>query len=200
MSEPNILKSEVRTRFDEKSSRTVKHSAVFRFNVGTLNDISKEFGVPKTNEKASTISKGCAATANPEIAKQLVGKRFLVDTSGREIPPCIGYFDDTTIDVANSFAPTYDNELFITDLTGPAYEATKFKLLLKAIALYGKLLHANAKDDKLMTFEIMSEPVGGGLIEALFASGASEVPIDISITEITNFKLMEQEHDEVSPA
>jgi len=200
MSEPNILKPQVRTRYNEKLGKTMKHSATFRFNISNLNDIAREFGVTKTNEKATTIVKGCQAVGNADIAAKLIGRRFLVDTSGRELPACVGHFDDLTVSIADSFSPTYDNELFETDLTGSVFEAIKYKLLLKAIALYGKLLHANAKDDKLMTFEVMSEPVGGGLIEALFQSGTSETPIDISLTEITNFKLMEQETNEVSPS
>lgn len=172
----------------DHSSFTV-HSAVFPFHIRTLDRITAEFGCDRSNEKAVTIERGCIATADLEVAKKLEGKRFLLDMSGRELPILLGHFAKDTLAVIAEQVPDSENEPFITDLVGEAREAIKFKLMLKKVLQYGRLLCLNQDDNNLILFEITTQPNGAGVVQAAFGGGAEDCDKWCSIVEATDFRM-----------
>lgn len=168
------------------------NSAIFCWNIKTLDRISTEFGVDRSNEKDKTIQRGFAKHANLEIAKRLEGRRFIMDMRGRELPICLGRFSQQTMDIVNGFVPDSDNEPFIQDLLGESRDATKFKLLLKSLLMYTRLLYTNESDNSLLTFEVITEPKGEGVLQAAFLGGSADADVWCSLAEITDFKLGEQ--------
>lgn len=165
------------------------HSAIFCWNVRTLDRISSEFGVDRSNEKAVTLLRGFQKHANAGVAAKLIGRRFLLDMRGRELPTCLGTFSKDTLDVVDQYVPDGDNEPFVADLIGQAREAVKFKLLLKNILMYSRLLYTNESDNAILTFEVISEPKGEGVLQAAFCGCSSDEDMWCSITEITDFKM-----------
>lgn len=165
------------------------YSAMFCWNIRTLDNIASEFGCERSNEKAVTLVRGCQRTADIEIAKQLAGKRFLLDMSGRELPIMLGEMSQDTLKVVEGFVPDSMNEPFIKDLYGEARDAIKFKLMLKAVINYGRILYTNEKDENLILFEVTTEPCGEGLINAMFRAGSTESDMWCSVTEAGTFNL-----------
>ncbi len=184
-----VIGPQVKTLFHPDKEKVITHSASFIFNFKSLKNIADELCVAKSNEKSRTILQGFNTNAKVDIAKKLSGKRFLIDAQGRELPPAIGYFQDDTLAVVGDFLPTLDNEKFIEDLQGDNYESTRYKLMLKSILWFGRIIHVNNLDGRLILWEITTEPIGQGLIEAIFMGGAEERDYYVSLTETTNFKL-----------
>ena len=168
------------------------HSAVFNFFVASLQKIENQFGVKRSNEKAVTISRGCQQMADINVAKILKGHTFLIDRGGRDLPLSVGCFSREFMGVVNGMQPNADNERHEENLIGDVFEATKVKLALLKILQFGRLIYTNEHDDNIMLFRVETESSAGeGLIEALFRSGGEDRDIPVSITETTNFKLME---------
>lgn len=190
MTEPSpTLEPRVFSKPNLDHSDFTVHSAVFPFHVRTLDRIATEFGCERSNEKAVTIERGCQATADLETAKKLEGKRFLLDMSGRELPICLGSFSKETLEVINEQVPDSQNEPFIADLVGEAREAVKFKLAVKKILQYGRLLCTNQTDNNLVLFEVTTQPNGTGLVQAVFNGCVDDADKWCSMTEATNFKM-----------
>lgn len=180
------------TRGDPVTGRYDTHGVAFTFYVGNMQKISNEFVVAKSNEKGATILRGCKALGNSVLATKLKGKTFLLDRMGRELPPGIGKFSPEVISEAAVFTPNADNERHEDNLTGDVFEATKFKLLLKSILPFCRLIYTSELDDNLILFRVDGDPnAGEGLIEAIFRAGAEDRDIYVSLTETTNFQLME---------
>lgn len=164
-------------------------SAQFTFNVKTLADIANEFDVDKSNEKGVTILRGCKRQARKDLADYLRGRKFLIDRAGRELPTAMGSFEPETLKVISSFVPDSDNERFEINPVGLTYEAIRFKLFLKSVLQFARLLYTNEQDENLMMFVIDSDPhAGEGFIEALFQAGGEDRNIHVSMTEVTNLR------------
>ncbi len=184
---PNVI-----TRAKDGGGSSV-HSASFIFHIKRLADIANEFGVERSSEKGATIKRGVEAHARADIAERLRDRTFLIDRAGRELPLCVGSFDAETIDVVRDFHPNPQNEMFEEDLVGTTLEATRYKLWLKSVLQFARLIHVDEKDDNLMLFRIDTEPTAGeGTVDALFRAGGEEKPIYVSVTEVTNFNLAEE--------
>lgn len=189
MVEESVKCPRVISRANIDHSETSVHSAIFCWNIRTLDRIVSEFGCDRSNEKATTIQRGCRKTSNIEIAKKLAGKMFLVDMEGREPPIMMGKFAQDTLSVIQDFVPDSMNEPFIEDLYGEARDATKFKLMMKSVIQYSRLLYVNEKDENLILMEVTTEPCGDGLVNAMFRAGSQDADLWCAITEATNFTL-----------
>jgi hypothetical protein len=180
------------TRGDPVSGRYEVHGAAFTFYVGNMQKISNEFDIPKSNEKGVTILRGCKAMGSSTLAAKLKDHTFLLDRLGRELPPGVGKFSPEVIAAAETFTPNANNERHEDNLTGDVFDATKYKLLLKSLLPYGRLMYTNEGDDNLLLFRVETDASAGeGLIEAIFRAGAEDRDIFMSLTETTNFQLME---------
>lgn len=184
--EPRVI-----SRRSETGDSADIHSAIFCWNIKTLDRIAAEFGVDRSNEKDKTILRGFTKWANLEVAKRLVGRRFILDMRGREIPIAIGRFSKETLEVVDSFVPDSSSEPFLPDLVGEARDATKFKLFLKATLMHTRLIYTNEADNGLLMYEIIEEPKGEGVLQAAFLGGSGDENVWCSVTEITDFKLEE---------
>lgn len=187
-----ILKPTIYSRYSLNGGPLKVHSASFMFRIKTLAEIAQEFNILKTNEKATTITKGCKATARPNIAEQLKGHKFLIDRVGRELPISIGHFSSAVLDLINNEAeliPSDANEKFEIDLFGDTREAIRYKLLLKSIFMHGKLLFNNEDDPNLIMFRVDAEPCGEALVNAVFMNGSEDRDLFVSFTETTDFRL-----------
>ncbi len=190
--EARSLDPTVVTRADLASNTVVTHSAQFVMNIKTLADIANEFGVDRSNEKGATILRGCRELARKDVAERLAGRKFLIDRAGRELPVAVGTFSPEVLREIQDYIPSADNERFIPDLTGLRSDATRFKLFLKSVLLYGRVCYTNPGDDNLVVFQIDTEQDAGlGLIEALFRSGGEDRAINMSLTEVTNIRIAE---------
>lgn len=193
----DLIGNRVISRTNLLTGKPAIHSASCVFNIKNLQSISAEFEVSKTNEKSTTILKGCKNKARLKIAERLAGHKFLIDRSGRELPISIGSFSPEVIELLSDngdpeLIPSDTNELFTNgDLSGEVRDAIRFKLLLKSILMHSKLLYNNENDPNLLTFRIDTEQCGDGLINALFMNGSEDRDIYVSFTETTNFKLEE---------
>lgn len=182
--EPRVI-----SRASMNHNRVTIHSARFCFAIKTLDRIAAEFGCDKSNDKSVTLLRGAKATADADIASRLVGKRFMVDMAGREIPIALGKFSQDTLDIVEEQVPDSMNEQFVQDLTGEARDATKFKLMLKAILMYGRVMYLNDRDQNIIMFEVISEPTGEGLVNAVFRAGSDDADLWCSITEASEFSM-----------
>lgn len=177
------------TRADLATNRIMVNSATFCWNIATLQRISAEFGCDRSNEKDATINRGVEQNLDHNIVRQLVGRKFIVDMLGRELPTFLGGFSQEVVDIAQNLVPDSSNEPFVEDLIGPAKEATRYKLLLKAILGSCKIVYTNQNDDNLIVFEVVDGTNQNGVTTAMFRGGAMGEDLWCTFTEITNFKL-----------
>jgi hypothetical protein len=184
-----VLQPKILSRRSPSGDNVVIHAATVCWNIKTLESISAEFGVDKSNEKAVTLQRGFEHTANLEVAKRLEGRRFMMDMQGRDLPYAIGRFEKETLELVDGFVPDGCNEPFIADIMGEARDATRFKLMLKAVMLYTRLLYTNESDNDLLIFEVITEPKGDGTIQAAFRGCSEDRNLWSSLTEVSGFKM-----------
>lgn len=194
MSEAKNLTPRIITRRNFDTGAVDVLSAHFAFGVRTLVAIADEFGVEKSNEKATTIMRGFNRNANVEVAHKIKGHRFILDRSGRSLPMFLGHFTPQTRDIVSNITVCGGNEGFYKDeemLNVDLQEAVKYKVLLKQILMLSRLLYINKTDQNILTFEVTGDSHGEGLIQAVFQGGAEDRDLYFSLTETTNFKLSE---------
>lgn len=168
------------------------HQATFAFGISTLSSIAREFGVPKSNEKAKTIANGLEATGDSDLSARLKGKRFVLSRDGRSFPNFLVKFSKDVTDIIDSLTIDENSEGFYNFaelITDTAREAIKYKTFLKKTLRFSRLLYVNQGDQNLLTFEITGEPQGDGLIQAIFAGGSEDRDIYITFGETSEFKL-----------
>lgn len=187
-----VLRPHIITKGNPQDGSYDIHGACFTFYVSSLQKIENEFSVKRSNEKGISISRGCQNLADLNVAKLLSGRTFLIDRAGRDLPLALGKFSKEFMQIVNAMQPNPDNERHEDNLSGDVFEATKFKLAFKKILQHCRLIYTNENDDNLMIIRVDTDQTAGeGFIEAMFRAGGEDRDIPISITETTEFKLME---------
>ena len=179
-------------KYSHEKDKQLTYSAHVRFHFENIHNIADEFGIDRSREKSETILKGFKNTMRRDAAEAAAGRTFLIDTKGRELPPCLGHFSDEVLQYVTQtglFLPNPQNELFEKEVHSTRFEAIQFKLWLKSILMFGQLIYTNEHDQSLMQFTVRTEPSGEGLIDAIFAGGNESTIIYLSITETTNFEV-----------
>lgn len=163
------------------------------FGMATLVKIANEFGVNKSNEKPATILRGCEKWADLETAQKLEGVQLMIHCKGREFPDLFK-MGKTIQAVAADQEVSGETEAFYTDddlVNHEVREAIRYKMLLKKVLSFCKVIYANAKDQDLVLVEITTQKNGESAIDAIFRGGAEEMDAMLSITEVTNFDFSE---------
>lgn len=133
-------------------------AAYFTIGSKSLSDLDREFRKGKSNERMQTVARSVKEYGPPEVPKLLIGKKFVIDTSGEPISCGVTRFSKQVMDATSLV--TYQDDGFYSDEDKAEplkQEALKLKEVLKGILYYSRVLFTNPSCQSLMVIEVTGE-------------------------------------------
>lgn len=140
------------------ASGCVVKAAYFTIGNKTLSDIDREFRGGRSNERFSTFYRGTKAYRKDSVLSLLIGKKYIVDTSGESLNCGVTGFSQDTVMATHQV--TYQDDGFYSDQDRAELnkqEALKYKEVLKCILGFSRVVHTNPNDQRLRVIQVTGE-------------------------------------------